>query len=685
MTEPNRIQQWVSRALRRLRRHAGLDWSGPRLSAETAAGRATRTMRRFHHGAALAFAAMLCLLVLLVMRQAAIADAALGLAAMAGRQPALALRLAQLDPVAEAAGQRRAFEETLATLEQESARLLAQEYTSRPGPGPELQLLYAGPRYALNARLQDLFALAHRLAALPAEADAAPMAAALRREVVEQVAERLSRAAEMHRAIASAQVQHMKAHLALGAGLAMLVPLLWLLGGIPLNARLGRTLGLLEWLAARDALTGALTHGAFSARLLPLVAAARPDAGLALLLLDLDDFRALNAGNGDAAGDAALRAVARRLRQAAGPQALVARLGSDSFAVALPGLVGGHAALAALATRLTEALRPPVPFAGQMLHIAATGGTALAPNDGTNRHELMRMANAALHQAKHEQKGSIQSFRTADPGAQSRRQALLQALATADLRGVEAWLQPLVRCSDSAPLRFEVLARWNHPTLGRISPAEFLPMAEALGRLPLLSAHVRNAAFMAMAALDRELAATPGLAPTPFGLSINLAPSEIAMPGAVAALQAALAAAGLAPHRLTIEVTEEMLVGSADEAAQEALQALRRQGVRLNLDNFGTGFANLAHLHRFPVDGLKIARPFIAAIGQDERAEAIIRGVVGLGHGLAIEVVAEGVETPVQLAFIGAAGCDAAQGYVIAAPMPAAEIPAWLRQPRNPE
>lgn len=658
-------------------------------SANTAAARTARAVRRFHASAALALILAAALAAWLLVQRVEQAAAAASDAAIAARQPALALRLAQLNVEKPEAGDGAAFDRTLDQLQREQAGLIAGAGRdgARQGPSSDLRDLYLGPGYALQARLDDLYALARHVRASADDAGQADFAADMRREITGPIADRLARAAELLRLVAAGRMADLARAQQWTAVAAAALAAAWLAASLLLDRRLRRTLGLLEWLAARDGLTGALTRSAFTARLHQLLKPATPGAGVGIVLFDLDHFHALNATSGDDAGDAALRAVARRLLHAAPAGALVARLGSDTFAVAIPGVTGGPAALARMASLLLDTLADPVPFAGKSLHVSATGGTALAPQDSTERSELLRMAGVALREAKRASRGSVNAFHSIEPTAQARREAVLRALIACDMTGVEPWLQPLVDCKSGQPVRLEVLARWTHPQLGPVPPAEFIPIAEAVGRLPLLSAHVRNSAIMAMADLHKALQAKPGLlgpgSRLP-GIAVNLAPSEMAIPGILGAMQEALAASGLGLDMLTIEVTEAMLVEGVDAATQSGLQAMQRGGTRLNLDNFGGGLANLSHLHGLELDGFKIARSFIAGIGEDTRAEAIIRGLVGLGRGLGVETVAEGIETQAQLDFARAAGCDVAQGYFIGRPMPVADIPAWFSRRRQP-
>ena len=364
--------------------------------------------------------------------------------------------------------------------------------------------------------------------------------------------------------------------------------------------------------------------------------------------------------------------MARRLRNLAGVRATVVRLTGDSFAVAIPEFAGGHAALAGEAGRLAKGLAEPVPFGDKLLHVGASGGTALAPQDTTDRGELVRMAEIASHEAKLEMRGSIRAFRDPDVEAHARRETLLAAVSASSFDGVTAWLQPVLRCSDRRVVGFEALARWEHPMLGRVPPVEFIPIAEASGRLPQLSAVVRQAAFRALSALRVAGLIAPRL-------SINLATMEFGRPATMGELEAALDGAGLNPGALEIEVTEDALLGDPESEALKALEELRGRGARLVLDDFGVGFSSLVHLQRFTVDAVKIDRSFIAGIGIDARAEAILRAIIGLARALGITTIAKGVETDAQAAFLKAHDCDEMQGYLFAAPMAVHEVADWLK------
>lgn len=302
---------------------------------------------------------------------------------------------------------------------------------------------------------------------------------------------------------------------------------------------------------------------------------------------------------------------------------------------------------------------------------------AAAPEDGADAHELFRVAGFALLEAKRAGKGRVGSAGREDRTHLARLAAVRRWLerdpdAGRALPGLAVHLQPQLAIDGRRLVAFEALVRCDHPELGRLSPAEFLPVAEALGRMAALGAGVRAASYAAMASLRAAGLPCPRVA-------INLSNAEIAAAGFADAVAAELAAAGVPPEAVELEITEEVLLDRVGEHARRGLAALRERGVRLALDDFGTGFASLVHLRRLAVDAIKIDRGFVAEIGRDARSDEIVRAMIGLAHGLGIEVVAEGVETEEQHAFLRDQGCDVVQGFLHARPMPLSELAVWLR------
>ena len=547
-------------------------------------------------------------------------DLAAEAALIAAEQPALVRRLGAM---AGNLPPNEGFAASLAALRRNHAWL-----TTLPDPAdaparatPALAAVYKGTGYTLDARLEDLFALAERMRETPID-DAAPktvigdatpkvdvggdgakaadiepgsdavQVAELHRNAEGPLQDQLQQAAGLHAALAHRRLATLRW---LQAATSITLSVLLVLAAIAfrrLEIRVVRVIGMLEGLASRDPLTGALSRHAFTAKLRRMLLTATPARAVGLILFDLDHFRSLNTLEGDAAGDTVLRAVARRLRNAAGVRATVVHLTSDSFAVVLPAIAHGHAELAAQARRLSAAMAEPVPFAGRLLRVGATAGTVLAPQDTADRGEMIRMAEIAVREAKQDMRGSVRAFRDPDTAAHARRETLLRTLAEPRFEGVSAWLQPVVRCSDRKMVGFEALARWDHPTLGRIAPAEFIPIAEASGRLPQISTIVRRAAFRTLAGFRAAGLSAPRL-------SLNLASVEFGRPATMLELERSLTEAGLTPAALEIEVTEDALLGDPENEALRALENLRDRGARLVLDDFGVGFASLVHLQRF--------------------------------------------------------------------------------------
>jgi diguanylate cyclase (GGDEF)-like protein/PAS domain S-box-containing protein len=431
----------------------------------------------------------------------------------------------------------------------------------------------------------------------------------------------------------------------------------------------------LAHLASHDALTGLPNRVRFRERL--EAALARCAAGgraVALLCVDLDHFKAVNDTLGHAAGDALLCQVAARLRGCVREGDLVARLGGDEFAV-LQEEVRRPADAAALARRIVRTLSMPYDLEGRPALVGASVGIALAlaaPAAGRQAEDLLREADVALYRAKAEGRGRCRLFETGMDERLRRRQALKPALRGAAARGeFELHYQPVVDLASERAVAFEALLRWRRPG-GRgpvmVPPAEFVPVAEEAGLIGPIGEWVLRAAC-------REAAGWP----EGISVAVNLSPAQFADAARlVRSVAGALRAAGLAPGRLELEVTETVLL--RDEAANlAALRALRALGVRLAMDDFGTGFSSLGYLRSFRFDKIKIDRSFVSDLPRGEQSLAIVRAAVGLGRALGMAVVAEGVETPEQLSALRGEGCALAQGFLWGRAVPAEEVPALLR------
>ena len=377
----------------------------------------------------------------------------------------------------------------------------------------------------------------------------------------------------------------------------------------------------------------------------------------ALLSLDLDRFSEINDVFGHGAGDALLREVSRRLNAAA-EGAFLARLGGDEFALIVCG--EQPTAAAQLADRLLATVTEPLVVGDRRLQIGLTIGIAVCPNDGTEAASLISNADAALHRAKTAGRGSYRFFEADMDQRLRERRALVHDLRLAIERGeIAVHYQPQARI-DGATTGFEALVRWAHPARGMIPPSEFIPVAEESGLILQLGEWIL-----------REVAREAASWPRPLNVAINLSPVQFRhgdLPGLV---HTVLLDSGLAPDRLELEITEGVLIDDLPRALA-ILRRLKLLGVRIAMDDFGTGYSSLSNLQAFPFDKIKIDRSFISNLETNPQSATIVRAVIGLGKGLDLPVVAEGVETREQLAFLAKEDCAEVQGYLIGKPQPIA-------------
>ena len=425
---------------------------------------------------------------------------------------------------------------------------------------------------------------------------------------------------------------------------------MWQLG------RLGRRVRRLE---SEDALTGLPNHNHFFERFDEMLAARGGDETLAYLSVDLDGFNEINDSLGYMAGDAVLAEIGRRLREAVPPTSAIGRLGGDEFALLVPSL-DPEAALP-LAHAVRQIVARPI-WVNQAVHVACSIGCAIAPRDGSSREELTRRAELALQAAKRRGRGSAVVF-SADMEAdlQERRFIKREVARALAARGFELHYQPIVAADSGAVIGVEALLRWNHPTRGMIPPSVFIPVAEEAGLMDQLGEFVLR---RALADAERW----PGLY-----VSVNLSPLQVRDPGFIDLVASVLAEREFARPRLVLEVTEGVLIDDPDETRARLL-ALRALGVRLALDDFGSGYSNLSYLQQLPFDKLKIDRSFVTSLGKSANGGVIIQAVVALGRALGMDVVVEGVETEEQRVLLRLAGCNEMQGYLFARPGPAADI-----------
>jgi diguanylate cyclase (GGDEF)-like protein len=383
----------------------------------------------------------------------------------------------------------------------------------------------------------------------------------------------------------------------------------------------------------------------------------------ALLLLDLDRFKAVNDTLGHQTGDTLLQQVAQRLIRCIGDTGLVGRLGGDEFQVLLCG-EGNRDRIADLSREVIASLSQPYFIGGSSISIGCSIGVAVAPEDGTDADTLVRGADLALYVAKADGRGLHRFYRPEMlAGAQVRKRLeddLRLALKSDQLHVA---YQPVVSTTTTRIVGFEALVRWDHPTRGAVSPAEFIPVAEECGMIEAIGEWVLRSAA-------RDAAAWP----TDIRLAVNVSPIQFANPALPAIITSALATSGIAPGRLELEITESVFL--TDSAASDRMfAALKGVGVRLALDDFGTGYSSLGYLRSAPFDKIKIDQGFVrgAAI-EGSRNAAIIQAIVTLATALGMETTAEGVEVQDEIELVRRLGCSHIQGYVYGKPMRQADV-----------
>ncbi len=425
----------------------------------------------------------------------------------------------------------------------------------------------------------------------------------------------------------------------------------------------------IRYLAEHDGLTGLPNRNALQARLAATLDRVEASGErLSLVCIDLDHFKEANDLHGHLAGDAVLVETARRLQESVTSPSFAARLGGDEFVVVHVADQEHDQATAAaeLAGQLLEALREAVQYEGQELAMAASLGVSLFPDDGRTGEALLANADMALYRAKESGRGAYRFFkREMDESIRERRnlaRELRQAIIDEDL---VVHYQPQARACDGEICGFEALVRWKHTTRGMIPPIDFIPLAEETGLIVPLGEWVLRKACAEAAQWSR-----------PLSIAVNLSPLQLNQPNLPALVHQILIESGLSPARLELEVTESALFKDYQRALDN-LRRLKALGVRIAMDDFGTGFSSLSTLQSFPFDKIKVDKSFVENIHRDARATVIVKAVLGLGRSLDIPVVAEGVETDEQLQFLRGEDCAEVQGYAIGRPAPADTLSAW--------
>jgi diguanylate cyclase (GGDEF)-like protein len=421
-------------------------------------------------------------------------------------------------------------------------------------------------------------------------------------------------------------------------------------------------------LAFTDPLTGLANRTRFFDLLAVHTASHRErDQTCAVLMLDLDRFKAVNDTLGHAAGDIVLRMVADRLRSTLRVDDVLARLGGDEFAVMQIGAEEADAA-AALAARFVKIITTnPFMLDGQPIYLGASIGIAMAPDDGDDPAELMRNADLALYAAKADGRGTFRRYDVSLDEKMRERRAIEAGLRLALADGqMELHYQPLADATSGRITSVEALVRWNHPVRGLVPPSDFIGIAEETGLIVPLGEWVLNTACAEAATWPEEMR-----------VAVNLSPAQFRERSLVPLVLGALHSAGLAPGRLELEITEGVLL-SDEGGTLETLNELRSLGVHVSMDDFGTGYSSLSYLRKFPFDKIKIDQSFVRQVPHDAESAAIVRAIITMVKCLGMSTTVEGVETSAQFDFSVAAGCNTIQGYLISQPLDRASLAALI-------
>jgi diguanylate cyclase (GGDEF)-like protein len=420
-------------------------------------------------------------------------------------------------------------------------------------------------------------------------------------------------------------------------------------------------------LAHHDALTGLPNRLQFHQQLTHAVQHHQLHGNdLAVLFIDLDGFKAINDTLGHATGDALLKHVASRLRNALRDEDTIGRLGGDEFAVIQVGVEQPREA-AALAMRLIEVVKTPFRINNQSLTVGASVGIVLADSDYQEPEELLRAADLAMYRAKADGRGRHRFFDPElDRQVQERRSLELALRSAVDQDALGIHYQPLVNLQSGRISGFEALSRWNDPIRGVVSPSVFIPLAEEIGLISVIGRRI----------LERACAEAATW-PEYISIAVNLSPAQFQCGTLVDVVKGALDASGVRPSRLELEITESIFLKSS-EANLGQLTEIGALGVRISMDDFGTGYSSLCYLRSFPFDKIKIGKSFVQDMPTNPSSMAIVRAVCGLARSFGASTAAEGVENDEQLRHVKAEGCTEVQGFIFSKPLPACEVPALL-------
>jgi diguanylate cyclase (GGDEF)-like protein len=422
----------------------------------------------------------------------------------------------------------------------------------------------------------------------------------------------------------------------------------------------------IKHLAYHDALTGLPNRLLLKDRLTVALSHAQRDrTRVAVLFLDLDRFKVINDSLGHNVGDQLLQAVAARIQSCVRESDTVARLGGDEFTLLLPLTRSEDAAV--VAQKLLESVRYPFHIEGREFYITTSIGISLYPEDGTDAATLIKNADTAMYQAKEQGRDNYQLFNAFVNAKALQRIALehglRRALANEEF---ELHYQPIFDLRTERISGVEALLRWQHPEMGTIAPAVFIPIAESTGVMAPIGTWALRVAC-------RQTRAWHDAGFHNLSLAVNLSATQLHQPDLVDRVSAILGESGLPPRCLELEITESSAMASPDTSVK-TLYDLKKLGVRISLDDFGTGHSSLSYLKRFPIDTLKIDQSFVRDITSDPDTAAIVTAIIAMAHSLRLKVIAEGVEYGDQSLFLRQYACDQMQGYLIKQPVPAAEF-----------
>jgi diguanylate cyclase (GGDEF)-like protein/PAS domain S-box-containing protein len=425
-------------------------------------------------------------------------------------------------------------------------------------------------------------------------------------------------------------------------------------------------------LATHDQLTGLVGRALLQDRIVQAVEQSRRyGTKVAVFVIDLDHFKRINDSLGHSAGDQILVEAANRLRRSVRSTDVVARVGGDEFVVVMPDITT-IADVEQCATNLVSRLSPEISVDGHLVRVTGSVGVCIFPDVATDAKHLLKRADSAMYAAKENGRNQHQIFSEGMLKESADRLMMEHALRHALAKGeLSMHYQPQISLTTGAVTGMEALLRWNHPKRGEISPAQFIALAEETG----LIVPIGEWAFMTSCCEGKALQDELGMDLT---VSVNLSPRQFQQKNLVEVVEVALIKSGLPARNLEIEITENMLMVNSGDTLDK-LQKMRELGVRISIDDFGTGFCSFSYLLQYQVDRLKIDQSFVKKSISDANAAAVVRTIIAMSHGLNIKVVAEGVETDEQLRFLQRRKCDEAQGYFIARPVAAKEFCAVVR------